>query len=89
MAQPPVTASTPVIAAIIAILLHFIEHTPYRIYGSPYFVASYRKRRANLASRPYLLKQKHFRKSYGGAVMSNCRMLGTRNGQLASRRQAF
>src|SRR5271155_1309117 len=27
MAQPPMTASTPVIAAIVAILLHFIEHS--------------------------------------------------------------
>ena len=37
-----------------------------------------------MASRPYLLKQKHFRNAYGGAVMSNCRILGTRNGQFAS-----
>jgi hypothetical protein len=30
---------------------------------------------------PYLLEQKHFRNFYGGAVMSNCRIFGTRNGQ--------
>jgi hypothetical protein len=40
----------------------------------------YRKQRANLASRPNVLKKKHFRNFYGGAVVSNCRMPGTRNG---------
>jgi hypothetical protein len=46
------TASTPAVAVIVAILLFFMEHILCGI--------STGKQHTNLASRPYLLKQKHF-----------------------------
>jgi hypothetical protein len=57
------------------ILLHFIEITLHQAY-----IASCRKQCANLVSRPYPLKQEHFRNSDGSAMMSNCRIVepGTR-----------
>jgi carbonic anhydrase len=52
MAQPPMTASTPTVAVIVAILLLFMEHILCGAFTG--------KQHTNLASRPYLLKQKHF-----------------------------